>query len=411
MKKLVSMAVAALSVFAANAEVLWEGNVSTGSWGSEEGVSCVKIGKASFATASVGDRLEVTISEVGAEAKLLYKDGSSWADLVDAPAVEPTAPTTAKLTLEETSLAVLKANGLILQGNNVTVTQVGLISNTSIEYKEVWTGNQQITWDGEAAPRVTDAACADLKAGDVIAVTLSAIGDKNNWPKCCFRSVKDDSDITTLELWDFASDAMPIVKSVVIEDPEVWAYGFYVVGCDCTITKMELGFKTSTGETGETILWEGDPTLVSWGAAGPEVSANKGGKIKAGDVMAITVSSLDAAEEWPKIVCRCADGWAEIFNVELWNDRDANATFPLVKNVTITEEMLPMLAKGFNFGGSGASITKVALADTQTSISEISAAAAERAGVYSINGVYMGNSLNGLARGIYVVNGKKVLVK
>lgn len=402
-------------MIAANAEVLWEGNISTGSWGSQEGVNCVKIGKASFATASAGDKLSVTISEVGAEAKLLYKDGASWDDLVDAPSVEPTAPMTANLILEQSSLDVLKNNGLILQGNNITMTKVELTSSTTFEYKEVWSGSQDITWDGDVAPRVTDLACADLKAGDIIAVTLSSIGAKTDWPKCCFRSVQNDEDLQTLELWDFANDAMPTVKNLVIEDPEKWHYGFYIVGCACTITKIELGFKAASGNSGENVLWEGDPTEVSWGAAGPSVSATKGAKLKAGDIMAITVTSLSDTEEWPKVVCRCQDGWEEIFTVELWDDRDAS--FPLVKNVILTEQMLPLLAKGFNFGGSGAYIQKVAVTDPTNATPSIIDGENATASVYSISGVCLRsgvnveNALQDLPAGLYIVNGKKVLKK
>lgn len=412
MKHIFTIAAAALTALAANAEVLWEGNVETGAWGSSEGVSCVKIGKASFATASEGDKLAVTISEVGAEGKLLYKDGSSWEDLVDAPAVDLTEPMTTKLTLEQTSVDVLKANGLILQGNNITITKVELTSSATFEYTTVWEGNAAITWEGENAPRSTDPILEELKAGDVIAVTVSAIGEKNDWPKCCFRSVKDE-DIVTLELWDFIGEALPTVKSVVVEDPEMWKLGFYVVGCACSITKIEVGIKTGGGVSNETILWEGDPTEMTWGA-GPTVSASKGAKLAAGDVMEITVSSLSATEEWPKVVCRCEDGWDEIFTVELWNDSEA--TFPLVKSVVITDEMLPLLAKGFNFGGVGAFIEKVAVPKNGSKVAQLVSENAPIS-VYNMAGIRVRANVNSnealkdLPAGLYIVNGKKVIVK
>lgn len=421
MKKFFTIAAAMLTAMAANAEVLWQGSIATGSWGSQEGVSCLKIGKASFATADAGDKLSVTLSEVGADAKLLYKDGASWAELPDAPAVEPTAAGTFNLTLEKTTVEAMATNGLILQGNNITITKVELSSASKFDFKEVWTGTKEITWDGSTAPRVTDVACADLKAGDVIAVTLSAIGAKDQWPKCCFRAVKDDQDIATLELWDFADETMPVTKNLVIDDPEKWAYGFYIVGGPCTVTKIELGFKAAGGQTDENILWEGDPTAMSWGA-GPTVSATKAAQIKAGDIIAITVSSIadTATEEWPKVICRCEDGWAEIFTLELWDDRTAGTAMPTVKKVKVTEEMLEAIHKGFNFGGSGASIEKVALlsGSTPSGVTEMEISNADTTVcVYSISGVCVragvqaAEALLDLPAGIYIVNGKKYMVK
>jgi hypothetical protein len=35
----------------------------------------------------------------------------------------------------------------------------------------------------------------------------------------------------------------------------------------------------------------------------------------------------------------------------------------------------------------------------------------ETVSVYNVNGVFMGNSVEGLAKGIYIVNGKKYVVK
>ena len=46
-----------------------------------------------------------------------------------------------------------------------------------------------------------------------------------------------------------------------------------------------------------------------------------------------------------------------------------------------------------------------------TEIEEVKAQGNGVLNVYSVNGVYMGNSVEGLAKGLYVVNGQKYVVK
>ena len=46
-----------------------------------------------------------------------------------------------------------------------------------------------------------------------------------------------------------------------------------------------------------------------------------------------------------------------------------------------------------------------------TEINNVKTTATEETSVYSVNGIYMGNSVNGLAKGMYIVNGKKYVVK
>ena len=51
--------------------------------------------------------------------------------------------------------------------------------------------------------------------------------------------------------------------------------------------------------------------------------------------------------------------------------------------------------------------------DEATGIKEVvpTTTNSETINVYNVNGVFMGNSVEGLAKGIYIVNGKKYVVK
>ncbi len=46
-----------------------------------------------------------------------------------------------------------------------------------------------------------------------------------------------------------------------------------------------------------------------------------------------------------------------------------------------------------------------------TGVAEVKAKAAEQTDVYTVDGIYVGNSTKGLAKGLYIVNGKKYIVK
>ena len=46
-----------------------------------------------------------------------------------------------------------------------------------------------------------------------------------------------------------------------------------------------------------------------------------------------------------------------------------------------------------------------------TGVAEVKTKAAEQTDVYTADGIYVGNSTKGLAKGLYIVNGKKYIVK
>ena len=46
-----------------------------------------------------------------------------------------------------------------------------------------------------------------------------------------------------------------------------------------------------------------------------------------------------------------------------------------------------------------------------TGVAEVTTKAAEKTTVYTADGIYVGNSTKGLAKGLYIVNGKKYIVK
>lgn len=403
---------------AANAATIWEGSINTGSWGSQEGVSCVKVGTANFATAAVGDKLTVSAAPAGDDAQLLIK-GGDWEMLPGVDGIMVTAAGDFSTVLTSASLETLKTTGLLLQGNNITITKVDLTSSVSFEYTTVWTGDASITWNDAEAPGVDATDCAKLKAGDVITLTVSEIAG-DDWPKCCFRTkAEGNKDLGTIELWDFKNDAMPIEKSLVVDADNLEAYqaGFYIVGCGCKISKIAIGIKEGEPEppVAANVLWQGPEAEMTWGSNGVVVSAEKAAVLKAGDTLNVTISRLSDTEEWPKVVVRSEDGWDEIYTYELWDFR--SDAMPMVRSVVLTDAMMPLVAKGFNLGGCGAWVTEVSYTSEGTSsVGEIAADAAT-VDVYNMQGVCVrrnveaANAAADLAPGLYIIAGRKVLVK
>lgn len=424
MKTFLTLAMAAASVMAMNAETIWEGNVSTGSWGSEAGVSCVQIGSAAFATAAAGDKIVVTVSDVDAGTewpKYVLKNADGWGELPGGGTVDTTAPGDYTSELSAEAVEIVKANGMIIQGDGVTLTKVELQTASAYNYVTLWEGNGEINWDfAEGMPKVqgnTDLAA--VKNGDVIAFTLTAFSqNRNDWPKVSIRNLADQ-DIATLELWDFIGMPFPMVKNIVVTDAEVWKNGFYCVGpAGTTVTKVELGVKAAGSQNdNEIVLWEGEPTLLTWGSQLGQTSATTAAKLAAGNTLVVTVNSLEASEEWPKVICN-DNSWSQIFSVDLWDYKDS--AFPLEASHVLTEADINGMKDGFFFCGPGAIISRIVVKTGDDSgITDIIAGDRQEGpvNVYSITGqlvranVAPANAAENLASGIYIINGKKMIVR
>ena len=99
--------------------------------------------KAVFAKAEVGDRIVVNVKDLGEGAQGSFKDGASWAGLVDEAGTSydyfEISGESYSLTLDATTLAAVQANGLIISGQNYTITSVvleGVPSETYNFYAE-----------------------------------------------------------------------------------------------------------------------------------------------------------------------------------------------------------------------------------------------------------------------------------
>lgn len=418
LKKIFTIALAAAAATPLFADVIWEGNVTTGSWGNQEGVTCVKIGNANFATAAEGDEIVVTVSDVAAGTeypKYILKNANGWADLPGSSTIDTPSAGTYTSELEAEAVEMVKANGMIIQGDGLTITKVELNSSNTYSYTTLWEGNGTLAWDyTDVMPKIeNNSALAAIKDGDILTFTIAAIGPKGQWPKVCVRDLAD-KDLATLELWDFVDGPFPMEKSIVVENAAEWKNGIYCVGpAGTTITKIVLGTMDAPQEEDGFVIWQGAPTKVSWSSKLGEVSAAKAAKLVAGDYIIVTVTAIDdaASSEWPKVACKAGSNWDDVFYIELHESRDAELPARFEHQLTAAD--IDAMKDGFWFGGEGATLTKIeaSKAGIGAGVGSIAAESGEKA-IYTIQGIRVNNAaIETLPAGLYIINGKKVLVK
>jgi hypothetical protein len=102
-------------------EVIHAGPTSVGSWGATQ------IGADKFANAAVGNVIHVKTSNLEADAQGSFKNGGTWGEIASGTDY---FDITGDFELEITSeiLEILKANGLIVSGQNYTIEEVSIIS-------------------------------------------------------------------------------------------------------------------------------------------------------------------------------------------------------------------------------------------------------------------------------------------
>ena len=318
--------------------------------------------------------------------------------------------------------AELLADGFEIKGDGVQITKVVFVQNEP----EVLPEGESVIYNNPDAPMlswstlcaVTASQIEGIQAGDQFVVTVNAVQEGNEWPKFGFEVGGESIYPEAFEMWGDKTFPYTAIYYVSAADAELLAGGFEIKGDGVQITKVI--FVQNNGEVNsDIVLWSGESTLLTWGA-GPTVSAGKASSIEVGNQLVITVDEILLGENnWPKIVCRCEDGWEEIFNIEFDKEEFSVSDFPFEKEITVTSDMMELLQQGFNFGGESVYISQVTLVKNagETSVKRIDTLELSSISVYTINGVCVrknvdpSSALQGLPSGLYIVGGKKILVK
>lgn len=393
-----ALAAMALSVNAAEV-TLWEGECNFGTaWASD----------ASFAIGA--SDLNVLGNET-AVLKLYYtldsaceywqfkpcSNGDGWTPLEvaktlgnDYSCISVEAGTTSyELPLEAADIATIKANGLRMQGYGMTMTKVTTDTDKEIDPNVLWEGEYTITgWNNGA-----EFAAGKVKAGDILTYTFTEAGNDDAQVLVKGSDWNNLLGTTKITHKDMATGAVTV--GVTQEMIDNCGGKIFLQGeGDCVCTKI-----TKTGEFDA-------KGVAAYGARIPGVSVFA--VIPEGT--AKVAVDFDAVPEWAQL---CDKSWTDKeFPKETSND-GKTVTY------TITPEFVTAVAtdKEFIINGGGANVVKVYYpSETESGIAGI-AAEKKIVNVYDLAGrvvrhnIDSANAVNGLAKGIYIVNGKKVLVK
>lgn len=98
----------------------------------------LQIPASEFASARIGSQVTVTIKDVAAGAQGSFKNGATWSGLIDGNGVSyeyfDISGESFSITLDETTLPVVQENGLIVAGQNYTLTSVTLSGVAEVDY-------------------------------------------------------------------------------------------------------------------------------------------------------------------------------------------------------------------------------------------------------------------------------------
>lgn len=394
-----ALAAMALSVNAAEV-TLWEGECNFGTaWASD----------ASFAIGA--SDLNVLGNET-AVLKLYYtldsaceywqfkpcSNGDGWTPLAvaaelgnDYSCISVNAGTTSyELPLGAADIATIKANGLRFQGYGMTMTKVTTDTDKEIDPNVLWEGEYTITgWNNGA-----EFAAGKVKAGDILTYTFTEAGNDDAQVLVKGSDWNNLLGTTKITHKDMATGAVTV--GVTQEMIDNCGGKIFLQGeGDCVCTKI-----TKTGEFDA-------KSVAAYGARIPGVSVFA--VIPEGT--AKVAVEFDAVPEWAQL---CDKSWTDKEFPSEASNEGKTVTY------TITPEFVTAVAtdKEFIINGGGANVVKVYY-PSEGDDSGIAGIAAEKkiVNVYDLAGrvvrhnIDSANAVNGLAKGIYIVNGKKVLVK
>lgn len=394
-----ALAAMALSVNAAEV-TLWEGECNFGTaWASD----------ASFAIGA--SDLNVLGNET-AVLKLYYtldsaceywqfkpcSNGDGWTPLAvaaelgnDYSCITVNAGTTSyELPLGAADIATIKANGMRFQGYGMTMTKVTTDTDKEIDPNVLWEGEYTITgWNNGA-----EFAAGKVKAGDILTYTFTEAGNDDAQVLVKGSDWNNLLGTTKITHKDMATGAVTV--GVTQEMIDNCGGKIFLQGeGDCVCTKI-----TKTGEFDA-------KGVAAYGARIPGVSVFA--VIPEGT--AKVAVEFDAVPEWAQL---CDKSWTDKEFPSEASNEGKTVTY------TITPEFVTTVAtdKEFIINGGGANVVKVYY-PSEGDDSGIAGIAAEKkiVNVYDLAGrvvrhnIDSANAVNGLAKGIYIVNGKKVLVK
>lgn len=344
---------------------LWEGeSVFTGWVPSEQ----VIIPASFFVTAKEGDNLVYTVKCNNPDAwAAIRAEAGDWSGPIGDSdhVITSTEYTDVKVILDATLLANVQAKGIVMVGDNVTLSKVAVKAAGSQQgdaaYGVLWEGNLAFENWGASDPDfyLEGKLFKGSVAGDKLVVTAYK-PNAGAWGAFRPESHTNWAAFPGLDNYFDNLSGEPVAVEIELTDALAGllaAEGMHFSGDNCVITKIELVSGYEVPEAG--ILWSGSVSFDSWIPSGDlSVAAEKFNAAKVGDKLIVTAKK-NADGVWAALRAEGADWCGALAGQEYLELTDGDAQKVAID---ITEALLADLqAHGLRFSGDNLTITKVVL--------------------------------------------------
>ncbi len=353
MKKIILflLGLSALFVQTANAETVFSGEHAVRSWDAQQ----LPVGDYPvLSKASAGDVIAVTISESGGNGRVTLQD-NSWSGFADA---YNCADGRHYFVLSETDAATVAANGLIVTGENYTLTCVELL------YKQtLWEGTVDDNSGWGQSDAIDNSIFAGLTAGDVLGIGVTAINDGATYHQTAIRV-----DYTTNIIEGSTSEAKTLLYELTADQvTKLQTKTINVIAQYLCVSALYTWTDEQPGEEDGDVteLWNGSTALGDWGNFESLRYDGKGelAHVKVGD--AIRVTFTNAAEGWQVYVCD-ASSYSE-FSGGYFSGEAQDEAQSVVFTVTSATILEAICDRGIVVKGKLVTLTKIELITYDTS--------------------------------------------
>lgn len=397
MKHLLSCAaIAAMALTANAAEVtLWEGSCNFGTaWGESFAVPAADLAVLDNTAATL--KFIYTTNADGEYAQFKpCSNGAGWTPLAVATELGNSyqcitvemGSTSYDLPLAATDIATIKADGLRVQGYNMTVTKVVYDSDKEIDENLLWEGSLEVTGWSVQGPVI---ASSKVKAGDILKYELSAAGAESG------------------QILMKGSDWNNLLGTFKINQKDMAGLSFEV-----GVTQEMLD------NCGGQIFFQGEGGSVF-------TKISKAGTFEADGVIAYgtrqpgvqVFATIPEGTEKIAVEFATVPGWSQFAN-KSWADLElANSIEGTVVTYTLTPAAIATVNADKEFIiNSDAAVNKVYIPTGDSKICDVIAAEASAVNVYDLSGrlvragVNADEAADGLPAGFYIVGSKKVVVR
>lgn len=397
MKHLLSCAaIAAMALTANSAEVtLWEGSCNFGTaWGESFAVPAADLAVLDNTAATL--KFIYTTNADGEYAQFKpCSNGAGWTPLAVATELGndyqcitvEMGSTSYDLPLAAADIATIKADGLRVQGYNMTVTKVVYDSDKEIDEDLLWEGSLEVTGWSVQGPVI---ASSKVKAGDILKYELSAAGAESG------------------QILMKGSDWSNLLGTFKINQKDMAGLSFEV-----GVTQEMLD------NCGGQIFFQGEGGSVF-------TKISKAGTFEADGVIAYgtrqpgvqVFATIPEGTEKIAVEFATVPGWSQFAN-KSWADLElANSIEGTVVTYTLTPAAIATVNADKEFIiNSDAAVNKVYIPTGDSKICDVIAAEASAVNVYDLSGrlvragVNAAEAADGLPAGFYIVGSKKVVVR